>query len=404
VTQPPASPDYPLLLDLVGRRVLVVGGGPVAARRAGGCVDAGALVHVVAPQVCEDLRDLAAAGKLVVSLREYAAGDEAGAWLVHACTGDAGVDGAVAAAAEARGTWCVRASAAERSPAWVPAVARAAGTTVAVSAGGDPRRARAVRDAVALLLETGGLPLRRGRPGPGHVSLVGGGPGDPGLITTRGRQLLAAADVVLVDRLAPRDLLSLLPLDVEVVDVGKGPGNHPMPQEEINRLLVEHARAGRHVVRLKGGDPFLLGRGGEEVLACREAGVPVSVVPGVTSAVAVPAAAGIPVTHRGVSRQVTIASGHGDDLDWAALAHLEGTLVLLMGLTGLPVAVLALLAYGRSPDTPVALVEAGTTPAQRVTVGDLTSIVALAAKRQVKPPAVIVIGDVVGLREALGPC
>jgi uroporphyrin-III C-methyltransferase / precorrin-2 dehydrogenase / sirohydrochlorin ferrochelatase len=118
----------------------------------------------------------------------------------------------------------------------------------------------------------------------------------------------------------------------------------------------------------------------------------------------VPAAAGIPVTHRGVSRQVTIASGHGDDLDWAALAHLEGTLVLLMGLTGLPVAVLALLAYGRSPDTPVALVEAGTTPAQRVTVGDLTSIVALAAKRQVKPPAVIVIGDVVGLREALGPC
>ena len=395
---------YPLVLDLAGRRVVVVGGGPVAARRAAACSEAGARVEVVAPAVCEDLRELVAAGRVHLVQREYAPGDEVGAWLVHACTGDDAVDAAVVAAAEAQGTWSVRASAADLSPAWVPAVARGAGTTVAVTAGGDPRRAVEVRDAVALLLETGELPLRRRRPGPGRVSLVGGGPGDPGLITTRGRQLLAAADVVLVDRLAPRALLETLDADVEVVDVGKGPGNHAMPQDDINRLLVEHARGGRHVVRLKGGDPYLLGRGGEEVRACRAAGVPVEVVPGVTSAVAVPGAAGIPVTHRGVARAFTMASGHAEDLDWASLARLEGTLVLLMGVTALPTVTRELMAYGRRPDTPVAIVESGTTPRQRVTVGDLTSIVDLARERRVRPPAVIVVGDVVRLREALhGP-
>src|SRR5690606_6253562 len=167
------------------------------------------------------------------------------------------------------------------------------------SGGGDPRRAARLRDAVQVALESGSLPLRRHRRGPGRVALVGGGPGDPGLVTTRGRQLLAEADVVVVDRLAPRALLGELDPDVEVVDVGKAPGHHPVSQDEINRLLVSHASAGKRVVRLKGGDPFVLGRGGEEVAACRAAGVPVEVVPGVTSAVAVPAAAGVPVTHRG---------------------------------------------------------------------------------------------------------
>ena len=170
-------------------------------------------------------------------------------------------------------------------------------------------RSVAIRDAVQTALETGSLPMRRHRAGAGSVALVGGGPGDPGLITTRGRQLLAQADVVVVDRLAPRALLDELDPEVEVVDVGKTPGNHPVTQDEINPILVEHARAGRRVVRLKGGDPFVLGRGGEEVAACREAGVPVEVVPGVTSAVAVPAAVGIPVTHRGLARQFTVVSG-----------------------------------------------------------------------------------------------
>ena len=168
----------------------------------------------------------------------------------------------------------------------------------------------AVRNAIAQALDAGSLPLRRHRPGPGRVVLVGGGPGDADLLTLRGRRELAAADVVVVDRLAPQAVLDELAPGVLILDVGKAPGRHPVPQHEINRLLVEHATAGRRVVRLKGGDPFLLGRGGEEVAACREAGVPVEVVPGVTSAFAVPAAAGIPVTHRGLSRQVTVLSGH----------------------------------------------------------------------------------------------
>ena len=211
----------------------------------------------------------------------------------------------------------MRADDASLSAAWTPAVARAGDVTVAVTAGGDPRRATTLRDAVALALDSGDLPLRHHRvAAQGCVALVGGGPGDPELISVRGRRLLAEADVVLVDRLAPRALVDDLDPEVVVIDVGKTAGHHPLPQEEINRLLVEHAQAGRRVVRLKGGDPFVLGRGGEEALACVAAGVPVEVVPGVTSAVAVPAAAGIPVTHRGRSEQVTIASGH-EGLDWA---------------------------------------------------------------------------------------
>jgi uroporphyrin-III C-methyltransferase/precorrin-2 dehydrogenase/sirohydrochlorin ferrochelatase len=233
------------------------------------------------------------------------------------------------------------------------------------------------------------------------VAIVGGGPGDPELISVRGRRLLAEADVVLVDRLAPRALVDGLDPEVVVIDVGKTAGHHPLPQEEINRLLVEHAQAGRRVVRLKGGDPFVLGRGGEEALACLAAGVQVEVVPGVTSAIAVPAAAGIPVTHRGRSRQVTIASGH-EGLDWASLAALEGTLVLLMGVGGLEVAATELVAHGKPSTTPVAIVESGFSPAQRTTVGTLATIAALAREADVQPPAVIVVGSVVDLHAVLG--
>jgi uroporphyrin-III C-methyltransferase/precorrin-2 dehydrogenase/sirohydrochlorin ferrochelatase len=233
------------------------------------------------------------------------------------------------------------------------------------------------------------------------VALVGGGPGDPELISVRGRRLLAEADVVLVDRLAPRALVDDLDPEVVVVDVGKTAGHHPLPQEEINRLLVEHAQAGRRVVRLKGGDPFVLGRGGEEALACLAAGVQLEVVPGVTSAIAVPGAAGIPVTHRGRSRQVTIASGH-EGLDWASLAALEGTLVLLMGVSGLEVAATELVAHGKPATTPVAIVESGFSAAQRTTVGTLETIVALAREADVQPPAVIVVGSVVDLHAVLG--
>lgn len=395
------SASYPLTMDLAGRRAVVVGGGPVAARRTAGLVAAGADVALVAPFACEDLRDLVDSGVVTWLDRDYAPGDLDGAWLVHTATGDRSTDDRVAADAEQRRVWCVRADDAQRSAAWVPAVARAGSVTVAVNAGGDPGRARALRDAVALALDTGTLPVRRRRAGAGQVALVGGGPGDPGLITTRGRWLLAEADVVVVDRLAPRALLDELDEDVVVVDVGKTPGRHPVPQEEINRLLVEHARAGRRVVRLKGGDPFVLGRGGEEALACLAAGVEFEVVPGVTSAFAVPAAAGIPVTHRGRSRQVTVASGH-EGLDWKSLAALEGTLVLLMGVSGLDEAAPELVRHGMPASTPVAIVEAGCTPQERTTVGTLGTIAGLARERAVQPPAVIVIGTVVDLHAVLG--
>lgn len=393
---------YPLALDVTGRRVVVVGGGPVAARRTTSLVAAGADVRVVAPAVCEDLADLVLARQVEWVQRDYCDGDLDGAWLVHTATGLRSVDGAVAADAEARRVWCVRADDARLSRAWTPAVARAGDVTVAVTTDGDPLRATTLRDAISLALDTGQLPLRRRRRATtGSVALVGGGPGDSGLITTRGRRLLAEADVVLVDRLAPRGLLDELEPEVLVIDVGKTPGLHPLPQDEINRLLVEHAQSGRRVVRLKGGDPFVLGRGGEEALACLAAGIPVEVVPGVTSAIAVPGAAGIPVTHRGRSRQVTIASGH-EGLDWATLARLEGTLVLLMGVSGLASATGALIAHGKPAHTPVAIVESGCTDDQRTTTGTLATIADLARERGVRPPAVVVVGDVVELADILG--
>ena len=395
------APAHALLLDLAGRRVVVVGGGPVAARRTARLLEDGADVVVVAPALCEDLAEHVAAGRVAWRARDYLATDLDGAWLVHTATGERAVDDAVAADAESSRLWCVRADDAAASSAWTPAVARSGDVTVAVGAGGDPRRAVALRNAVALLLDTGGLPLRHHRQAAGRVTLVGGGPGDPGLITTRGRRALAEADVVVVDRLAPRALLAELDPTVEVIEAGKAPHAHTLTQTEINAVLVERAQAGHRVVRLKGGDPYVLGRGGEEVLACLAAGVPVEVVPGVTSALAVPAAAGIPVTHRGLARQLTILSAHDTAPDWATLARLEGTLVLLMGVAQLPSHTRALLAHGKDPGTPVAIVENGTLPTQRTTVGTLETIADLARARGVGNPAVVVVGDVATLADVL---
>lgn len=407
---PPATgrlddmPRHPLLLDVAGRRVVVVGGGPVAARRVARLVADGADVLVVAPRLCEDLTELVARGAVRWTGREYVAGDLDGAWLVHTATGDAAVDDAVAADAEAARTWCVRADDAGRSTAWTPSVARVDDVTVAVTAGRDPRRAAALRSAIQLLLETGELPLRRHRRGPvGTVTLVGGGPGDPGLVTTRGRRAVAEADVVVVDRLAPRALLETLDPDVEVVEAGKSPHAHTLTQDQINEVLVDRALRGLRVARLKGGDPFVLGRGGEEVQACLEAGVPVEVVPGVTSAIAVPGVAGVPVTHRGVSRQVTILSAHDSAPDWPSIAALDGTLVLLMGVGRLAEHAATLVAHGKDPATPVAVVENGTLPGQRTTVGTLADIAQRAAERGVGNPAVVVVGEVAALADVLGP-
>ncbi|MCA5892575.1 uroporphyrinogen-III C-methyltransferase [Isoptericola sp. NEAU-Y5] len=404
---------YPLGLRVAGRLVIVVGGGPVALRRVRGLLAAGARVRVVAPDVVPELAALVAAGVVERATRGYCDGDLDDAWLVHTATGDPVVDARVAADAEQLRTFCITASSAGLGSAWVPAVARtrvdddgpartAGEVTVAVTAHRDPRRAQRVRDAVAAGLDDGTLPLRRVRPDveprAGRVALVGGGPGSAGLLTTRGRRLLATADVVVVDRLAPRSLLARLGSDVEVIDVGKSAGHHPVPQERISELLVEHALAGRDVVRLKGGDPYVFGRGGEELEACRAHGIEVEVVPGVTSAVSVPAAAGIPVTHRGVAHGFSVLTGH--DGIGEVPGGTDHTVVLLMGVTRLADTARALVAAGRPTTTPVAVVEDGFGPRQRTTVGTLADIAARAAAVGVRAPAVTVVGDVVRLSPA----
>ncbi|WP_372967127.1 uroporphyrinogen-III C-methyltransferase [Microbacterium sp.] len=231
----------------------------------------------------------------------------------------------------------------------------------------------------------------------GRVDLIGGGPGPADLLTLRAYRLLMAADVVVADRLGPfEELRDELPAHVEVIDVGKTPGHHPVPQHEINALLVARALAGRRVVRLKGGDPFVLGRGGEEVLACEAAGVPVTVTPGISSAISVPQAAGIPVTHRGVASAVHVVNGHGDLSAgaFAALADPTVTTVILMGVASLPRLTAAALAAGVAGETPVAIVENGHTERQRTIRSVLADIARDAAAAQVVNPAVIVIGEV----------
>jgi len=420
---------YPLMLSLAGKRAVVVGGGAVALRRASGLLAAGAQVQVIAPVIDPEL----AALDVVWHRRRYRDGDLAGAWLVHAATDDAKVNAAVAAAADRQRVWCVRADDAAASAAWTPAVTRHGDVTIAVTAGGDPRRAQRLRAAVALELAAGRLPLRRqrragagsaardsaalgsaalgsaalGSAALGSVALVGGGPGDPGLITVRGRRLLAEADVVVVDKLAPRELLAELDPGVEVIDAGKAPHAHNLTQQQINALIVSRALEGCRVVRLKGGDPFVFGRGGEEALACVAAGVPFEVVPGVTSAVAVPACAGIPVTHRGVTQDFAVVSAHldpshpGATVDWAALARGPGTLVLLMAVAQLEQIAAELIKHGRDAGTPVAVISDGTTPRQQVLTSSLVQVAADADRLGVRPPAVVVVGEVVRLRELL---
>ena len=251
-------------VSLAGRDVLMVGAGPVAARRLHRFLEDGARVRIVAPALSDEVGELVRVHELDWMPRTAIPEDVDGAWLVHTATGDSRADAAIAAACEQRRILCVNASDGAHGSARLAAETRSGDVVVGVvsDAGVDPRRAGRLRDAIAVLLREGRLPLRRRRAtAAGRVDLVGGGPGPTDLMTIRGRRLLAEADVVVADRLGPTDVLADLDPDVEIIDVGKRPRHHPVPQDEINRLLVAHASAGRRVVRLKGGDPFVYGRG-----------------------------------------------------------------------------------------------------------------------------------------------
>ncbi|WP_158881017.1 uroporphyrinogen-III C-methyltransferase [Amycolatopsis anabasis] len=349
---------------LTGRRVAVFGGGARVLRELARLLAAEAAITVVAPEVCPTVEALATSGRIRWEPREWRETDLDEVWFAFALLPDPAANAAIAEAAERRRVFC--------SACWPEASAPPAE-----------------------------------RPAAG-VALVGAGPGDPDLITVRGRRLLAAADVVVIDRLAPLELLAELGDQVEIVDAAKIPYGRAAAQQYLNEVLVDRARAGKFVVRLKGGDPYVFGRGFEEVAACARAGLRVTVVPGVSSALAVPALAGVPVTHRRMTHELTIVSGHlapshPDSLvDWAALARLRGTLVVLMGVTHIAETADVLMRGGKDPATPALVVQEGATPSQRTLRSTLASLAADCAERRIVPPAVFVIGEVAGLSETEG--
>ena len=392
-------------LRLAGKRVVVVGGGTVAQRRLPLLIASGADVHIISRTVTPAVE---AMDGISLSVREYRDGDLDGAWYAIAATDDAQVNAAVVDEADRRRIFCVRADIAVEGTAVTPATFSYAGLSVGVLAGGEHRRSAAIRSAIREALQTGSINLESEitlesestDPVRGSVALIGGGPGDPELITVRGRRLLAQADVVVADRLAPPELLAELAPHVEVIDAAKIPYGRAMAQHAINEVMIDRARSGSFVVRLKGGDPFVFARGYEEVLACAEAGIPVSVVPGVTSAIAVPALAGVPVTHRATNHEFVVVSGHlapghpESLVNWNALAELSGTIVLLMAVERIELFVDVLLKGGRPADTPVLVVQHGTTSAQQTLHATLIDTPDKIRAEGIRPPAIIVIGAV----------
>ena len=388
---------YLVGLRLAGKKVVVVGGGTVAQRRLPLLIANGADVHVITRSATPAVEGMTG---ITLTLREFRDEDLDGAWYAIAATDDPDVNAAVVAGAERRTIFCVRADVAREGSAVTPASFEYEGLSVGVLAGGEHRRSAAIRSAIHEALQQG--LIRAEAPGVVHggVALVGGGPGDPELITVRGRRLLANADVVVADRLAPQELLAELPPQVEVIDAAKIPYGRAMAQDAINEVLIDRAKAGKFVVRLKGGDPFVFARGYEEVLACADAGIPVTVVPGVTSAIAVPALAGVPVTHRAITHEFVVVSGHVAPnhpeslVNWNALAALSGTIVLLMAVERIELFTKALLEGGRPADTPVLVVQHGTTTAQRTLRATLADAPERIREEGIRPPAIIVIGSV----------
>lgn len=459
---------YPVVLDVRGRRCVVIGGGPVAEQKVAGLLDAGAAVTVISPLVTPRLDAMAAKGEIALQRRAYHAGDLAGAFAAIAAAEDRSENQAIYEEAEREGVLLNAVDDIEHCHFIAPAVFRQGDVVVTIStAGKSPALAVRLRERLGALVgpeyatfldllgevrpevsarvpdlparaalwyrivdsdaiefvRRGDLPgarrrirelidahdasrARRNGPRsrPGIVYLVGAGPGDPGLITVRGLEVLRRAEVVVYDRLVSAALLDEAPPRAERIFAGKTAGRHHMPQDEMNALLIQHARAGRTVVRLKGGDPFVFGRGGEECEALRAAGIPFVVVPGLTAAVAVPAFAGIPVTHRRYASAFGVVTGHecdgGSDLDWAALARLPA-LVVLMGLRRLADTTQRLIAHGADSATPAAVVASGSLPQQRTVSGTLKTIAGLVADAGLEPPATLIVGEVVRLREAI---
>ncbi|TAM46968.1 MAG: uroporphyrinogen-III C-methyltransferase [Acidobacteria bacterium] len=470
-TPPVGAVMLPVMLDLRDRACLVVGGGEVGVRKAEGLLEAGALVTVVAPSPAAAVEALAACGRLRLERRPYRAGEAAGYRLVFTATDSAETNRRVAADAEAAGIWANVADEPELCTFHVPARVRRGALQIAIASNGEApfavRRLRqlldrrlagdwaawiaaaarfrprvralaapAQREALfdrffAATVDPDSLTARVPAPEeeaawlanaaavkapvptdpprrPGFVSLVGAGPGDPGLLTVRARRRLMTADAVVFDRLAEPVLPPDLPARVELHSVGKEAGHHPVPQGEINALLVRLGLEGKRVVRLKGGDPYVFGRGGEEAEDLRAAGVPFEVVPGVTAGIAAPACAGIPVTSRDEAVRVTLVTAHestrvdGSFVHWDQLAHdPHATIVAYMAVSSLKQVSANLLAGGMDPEFPAAMIERGTTSAQRVVRAPIRELPAAAEAAGIQPPALLVVGPTVHHAESL---
>ncbi|MCK9503003.1 MAG: siroheme synthase CysG [Porticoccaceae bacterium] len=453
--------DYlPLFHDVRGRRCLVVGGGEIALRKVRPLLEAGGRVLIVAPQVCQALETMAEAGDIQLVRRAFHPNDLTGAVLVICATDDSRVN-------EDASRWCRERNIPVNvvdNPALCsvifPSIIDRSPVQIAISTGGSaPVLARLLRGKIESLIPAGFGKLaalaNRFRPrvkqaiegengrrkfweqvfegriaeavfsgneaeaedlleralanqnpvNQGEVYLVGGGPGDPDLLTFRALRLMQRADIVLYDRLVSKEVLNLVRRDAERIYVGKTAGDHPVTQGNINRKLVEYARQGHRVLRLKGGDPFIFGRGGEEIEHLAEHNIAFQVVPGITAASGCASYAGIPLTHRDYAQSVRFITGHrkGDQLslDWRQLAAPGQTLVFYMGLNSLPTISEQLMAHGLSSEMPAALIEKGTTASQRVVIGTLANLPQKVEDRKIRAPTLIIVGGVVSLHDKL---
>ncbi|MDP1930667.1 MAG: siroheme synthase CysG [Gammaproteobacteria bacterium] len=448
----------PIFLNVRAQTCLVVGGGDVAYRKAVLLDRAGARLRVVAPGICAELETLVIAGAGELRVRGFTENDMDGVFLAVAATDDEEVNAAVSVAAKARGLPVNVVDKPSLCSFIVPAIVDRSPVVIAISSGGaSPVLTRKLKEKLETMVPAayGRLALLlggyRGRvksvitdfkrrtrfwerllSGPlseivlagkedegrryieqqlsesdnivvqGEVYLVGAGPGDPDLLTLKALRLMQEADVVLYDRLVSKEIMARVRPDAEKINVGKERSNHLVPQEEINDMLVRLAQEGKKVLRLKGGDPFIFGRGGEEIDRLAEAGIPFQVIPGITAASGCACYAGIPLTHRDCSQSVRFVTGHlkndSIDLDWPNLANENQTVVFYMGLVGLETICEQLIAHGMAADMPIALVQQGTTPNQKVITGTLETMPAIMKVTEVQAPTIIIVGRVVKLQ------